>query len=91
MLVLSPMAKAGVVTPEDQRGVGEVAGVGDRHGKRWPTTEVAAACGMGGRWIPGYEPFIILSPLRTAQTHSYSSPLAVATVVAADLETKAVN
>jgi hypothetical protein len=101
-LVLSPVAAAGAVTPKDQCGVGEAAGAvtpkdqcrvgeaagaGDRCGKLRPTAEAAATRGVGGRWIPGYEPFIVLSPFLTARSRSHSSPLAAA----ADLETKAAN
>jgi hypothetical protein len=80
-LVLSPVAAAGAVNPKDQCGVGEAAGAvtpkdqcrvgeaagaGDRRGKLRPTVEAAATRGVGGRRIPGYEPFIVLSPFLTA-------------------------
>jgi hypothetical protein len=75
------------VTPKDQCRVGEAAGAGDRRGKLRPTAEAVVTRGVGGRRIPRYEPFIVLSPFLTAQSRSHSSPLAVA----ADLETKAAN
>jgi hypothetical protein len=75
------------VTPKDQCRVGEAAGAGDRRGKLRPTAEAVVTRGVGGRRIPGYEPFIVLSPFLTARSRSHSSPLAAA----ADLETKAVN